>query len=368
MSVTARDVAQRAEVSVGTVSRVFNNHNNVNLEIKQRVLKAAAEIGYFGPSTSSMRSNDQPQRKLREIGFWLTLDSDEDASIDPFWAKILHGADTEAHKYDLNVAYRGIRNISNNPFVLKTRLHEMKLSGIMLVGPSEPELIDLIQATGTPLVLVDNFMPRQSVDAILCDNFEGARLAVEYLLSQGHSRIAFIGGPLAEDRNRPVNKIYPIERRAAGYRTAMLDAGYNIDYQLYEASNLTPEGGYEACKRLLASSADFTAIFCANDKTAIGAIKALREAGRQVPEDVSVVGFDDIEMAEHLTPALTTIRINKEAMGAEAVNRLVSRANNPDLVNSTVTLGVELIKRDSVAPSKREQTAPNKDSLTDVAE
>ncbi|HEX2911734.1 MAG TPA: LacI family DNA-binding transcriptional regulator [Chloroflexia bacterium] len=350
MAATAKDVAILAEVSVGTVSRVFNKHDNVNEELKQRVLKAAAEIGYFGPSSSSTRTGSSSERKLKEIGFWLTLDSDEDTSIDPFWAKILHGADSEAHKYDINVTYRGIRNISQNPFILSARLREMQPGGVMLVGPSEPDLINFIQSTNTPLVLVDNFAPRQAVDAVLCDNFEGARLAVEYLITLGHARIAFIGGPLAEGSGRPVNKIYPIERRAAGYRTALLDAGYNMDYTLYEACNLTPEGGYEACKRLLAGKAPFSAIFCANDKTAIGAMKALREADLQVPGDVSVIGFDDIEMAEHLTPALTTVRINKEAMGAVAVDRLISRASNPEQVNVTVTLGVDLIKRQSVAP------------------
>ena len=229
----------------------------------------------------------------------------------------------------------------------------MHSGGILLVGPTDPELINFFQSTKKPFVLVDNYLPRQSIDAVLCDNFEGAREAIDYLISLGHSQIAFIGGPLLPGGNRPVNKIYPIERRAAGYRTALLDAGLKLDYGLYESCNLTIEGGYEAAKRLLNNKSKFSAIFCANDKTAIGAMKALKEAGCRLPEDVSVIGFDDVELAEHVSPSLTTLRINKESMGAVALDRLISRINNPEGANMIITLEVELIKRGSVAPLQR---------------
>jgi LacI family transcriptional regulator len=186
---------------------------------------------------------------------------------------------------------------------------------------------------------------------VLSDNFEGARQAVEYLIEQGHTSIAFIGGPLAQN-SRPINRIYTIERRASGYRTALLDAGLAVNYDLYESAGLTPDGGYEACKRLLAKKTKFSAIFCANDETAIGAMKAVREAGLSIPQDMSVVGFDDIDMAAHYNPALTTVRINKEAMGAMAVKTLIARAADPEAIGATIMLDVDLIKRESVGPSK----------------
>src|SRR5207249_5770431 len=121
---------------------------------------------------------------------------------------------------------------------------------------------------------------------------------------------------------------------------------------LYGAGELGIDGGYATCKDLIEREVQFSALFCANDETAIGAMKALREMGYRIPEDVSVVGFDDIAMVEHLTPALTTVRINKEAVGYIAVKQLISRSTDLDSASVTSLLEVELIKRDSVLSQK----------------
>lgn len=193
----------------------------------------------------------------------------------------------------------------------------------------------------------NRYIPGLSVDAVLANNFEGARAAVDYLINEGHHHIAFIGGPTL-DGPRPINKFYTIERRAVGYRTSLLDAGLPVNYDLYEAGNLDIDGGYEACKRLIERNVQFSAVFCGNDATAIGAMKALREKGYRIPEDVSVVGFDDIDMVEHLTPALTTVRINKEAMGYTAVKQLIWRSTDVGAACVISLVEVELIKRNSV--------------------
>jgi len=353
-TITVKDVAREADVSVGTVSRVFNNHVNVTEDIRQRVLEAASKVGYFGPRGQDARSREN-SRTLREIGFIFSSSIDSTAvTVNPFWSHILYGVESEARKSNIKVTYRTLGELVQTPQLLLTALYEMKLGGILLVGPAEPETIHLIQSMKLPLVLVDNYVPGVGVDAVLGDNFEGARTAVEYLISEGHSRIAFIGGPTTVDGPRPINKIYTLERRAGGYRTALLDAGLSVNYDLYETTNLSTDDAYEACQRLLARNgvSGFSAIFCANDEIAIGAMKALREAGRRIPEDVSLVGFDDIAMVEHLTPALTTVRINKEALGSTAVKSLLVRAADFDAVNVTSMLDVELIKRESVAAYK----------------
>ncbi|GAC1469911.1 MAG: LacI family DNA-binding transcriptional regulator [Ktedonobacteraceae bacterium] len=350
-SVTVKDVAREADVSVGTVSRVFNNHSNVTEEVRLRVLKAAAALGYFGPRSQELRANES-SRALKEIGFLYYSNVDKTAAtMNPFWSHILNGAESEARKSSVKVTYRAIGELTSTPDILLTTLYEMKLGGILLVGPAEPETIRLLQTMKLPLVLVDNYVPGLSIDAVLADNFEGARTAVDYLLSRGHRKIAFIGGPTL-DSPRPSNKIYTLERRAAGYRTALLDAGLPVNYKLYVGSNdLSAEGGYEACKRLLMDNGDnaFSAIFCANDELAIGAMKAVREAGYRVPEDLSFVGFDDIAMVEHLTPALTTVRVNKEALGHVAVKSLLARFADFEAVSVTSILDVELVRRASVS-------------------
>ncbi len=351
-SVTLKDVAQEARVSIGTVSRVFNNHANVTEEVRLRVLKAATQLGYFGVGGQEARSPDA-SRIVREIGFlFCSVVTNNGIASNPFWSQILHGVEGEARKTNIKVTYRSLDNVQGIPETLLTTIYELKLGGILLVGPADNQVVDLLRGTGIPLVLVDNYV--SGINAVVGNNFEGARAAVEYLINMGHRQIAFIGGPLLEGSNHPVNTIYTIERRAEGYRVALLDAGLAIPHQLHETANLSTEGGYAACQRLLAQDQPFSALFCANDEMAIGAMKALREAGLHVPDDISLVGFDDIDMVEHLVPALTTVHVNKEALGTVALKRLLSLMIYPDPVNVTSVLEVDLIVRDSV---KHIQTA-----------
>jgi LacI family transcriptional regulator len=206
-------------------------------------------------------------------------------------------------------------------------------------------------------VLVDNYVPGGRVDAVVSDNFAGAHAAVTHLVERGHRDIAFIGGPFRTSGPPALhreNTIWSIEQRALGYWAALRQAGIQPDSGLYEGDNLSTAAGYRACQRLLATGKTFTAIFCANDEGAVGAMRALHQAGLSVPQDVSVVGFDDIEVAQHLIPPLTTVRVDKEAIGSVAVQRLLTRALAPRAVASTLALHVELIQRETVAePSRR---------------
>ncbi len=349
-SVTLKDIAHEAQVSVGTVSRVFNNHINVTEEVRQRVLKAATQLGYFGAAGQEARPHEG-SRIVKEIGFFFTtFIPNTVVGTNPFWSHILHGVESEASKSNIKVTYRSLVEIQNTPDLLLTTVYEMKLGGILLVGPAGPELVHLLQSVGIPLVLVDNYVPH--TNAVLGNNFAGAREAVQHLIEMGHRQIAFIGGPMTTG-TPPLNKIYTIERRAEGYRMALCDAGLLIPYDLYEDGGLSLDGSYEACKRLLKRGKPFSAIFCANDDMAIGAMKALREANLRIPEDVSLVGFDDIDIVEHLTPALTTVRVNKEVLGSIAVKHLLSLMSNPNPVSTTSMLEVELVKRDSVSSLER---------------
>ena len=348
-SITVKDVARRADVSVGTVSRVFHNHSNVTEEIRTRVLQAAEELGYKKAIIQEPAHNRS--RVLKEIGFLYCSFVDHSATAsNPFWSHILRGVEREADRANIKLTYKAISNLASTPRELAAAIQDMKLDGILLVGPAERETIELFQQTGFPLVLVDNHVPGLSVDSVLCDNFEGAKLAVSYLIEQGHQHIAFIGGPVLAGP-RSLNKIYTLERRSAGYRTTLLDAGLPVDYRLFETSHLDPQSGYEACQRLLARENEMSAIFCANDEIALGAMKALQEAGKQIPRDISLVGFDDTALIGHLNPALTTVRINKDVLGVMAVKSLQIRARDPQMPSVSYVLEVELMKRNSVGPA-----------------
>lgn len=344
-SVTLRDVAREAQVSIGTVSRVLNNHANVAEDIRLRVLKAATQLGYFAMGGQENRV-PTANRIIQEIGFlFCSVVPGNSIGSNPFWSQILHGVESEARLTNLKVTYRSIGYEQETPETLLSTIYELKLGGILLVGPAEPEVVRLLQSTGIPLVLIDNYVP--GVNAVLGDNFAGARAAVEYLIHMGHRQIAFIGGPFLE-KGHLTNKVYTIERRSQGYRMALLDASLPVLDHLYEAADLTKDGGYAACKRLLARNNPFSALFCANDEMAVGAMKALREADLRVPEDISLVGFDDIDLAEHLVPALTTVHVNKEMLGSVAVQRLLFLVGKPDSINLSSVLDLELVIRNSV--------------------
>jgi LacI family transcriptional regulator len=343
-SVTARDVARMAGVAVGTVSRVFNNHTNVAPEMRLRVLRAAEELGYVIPGSAAASGHS-----LVQVGFLFSpINEGTVAASNPFWGRILAGVEVEARKSRLRLAYRSISTLGNSPAELLSAVQELGLSGGLLVGPAPSEVVEALKSLRIPLVQVDCHTRGEGLDAVVSESFEGGREATAYLIARGHRRIAHITGPLA-DAPRSRCTIYDIELRAHGYRAALLDAGLPIDESLTEGSNLTPQGGYDACRRLLALGAGFSALFCANDSAAIGAIRALREAGLEVPANVSVIGYDDdTDIVEHVTPALTTVHIDAETLGATAVKRLLARAADPMAAPTLTVLAVTLVKRESV--------------------
>jgi DNA-binding LacI/PurR family transcriptional regulator len=231
-AVTAKDVAKHAGVSVGTVSRVFNNHRDVSEDIRQKVLKAAADLGYFrtsGGQTATIRGH---QRLLKEVGFLYCSSIEETpATMDPYWAPIFHGVESASRQANIKVTYRTITDISHTPHMLTTILYEMRLGGVLLVGQAGADTISTIQATKTPLVQVDNYVSNlvQSVDTILPDNIQGATIAMDYLFDLGHRRIAFISGPF-EEGSLAVSKIYSTQQRWMCYCMSFLNRGLPLDH------------------------------------------------------------------------------------------------------------------------------------------
>jgi DNA-binding LacI/PurR family transcriptional regulator len=347
--VTARDVAREAGVAAGTVSRVFNNHTNVAPEIRLRVLRAATLLGYVNPAAAPTNG-----RAISEVGFLFSPINDGTvAESNPYWGRILAGVEGEALRSRIRLIYCSISTVREAPATLVSMVQGMRLGGALVVGPAKQDALQALQALQLPIVQVGAYTRGTGLDGVVTENFEAGREATRYAIDQGHRRIAHITGPPAEGSGARC-WIYDIELRAQGYRAALFDADLPVDDRLIEGSNLTPQGGYEACRTLLARRLDFTALFCANDSSALGAIRALREAGFDVPRDVSVIGFgDDSDIVEHINPALTTVRIDAEGLGAVGLKRLLARAADPTAAPTLTVLEAELIKRQSVLPPTR---------------
>ena len=209
-------------------------------------------------------------------------------------------------------------------------------------GDITDQLLELISKNDMPLVTVDNQSDLQALNSVVVDNYRGAYAATRYLIELGHRRIAVIQGP---------RKYKSLTERCHGYLNAMIDADLGIDWELVQRplSSGLPNKGYQEMKALLSLEEPPTAVFAVSDRTALGAIPAIEEAGLQVPRDISIVGFDDMPPYAYPAPALTTVTSERLAMGHIAMQRLHRIIKNPRYVPINIVMPCQLVRRDSSA-------------------
>ena len=218
-------------------------------------------------------------------------------------------------------------------------LSEERIDGLLLAGAFIKDTVgNLKRRLDIPLVLVDAYAPDMPYDSVLIDNDRGTCAAVEHLLKFGHRRIGLIG-------TNPASSPGLLERRSSFFR---LMRTHGLAESYIEDSELTQASGYESLKRLLARAPEVTAVFAAADLVAIGALSAARDMGIAIPGQLSVIGFDNIDLAAVVTPALTTVHVHKTWMGALAVRQLLYRAAEPQQPKVSITLATQLVERSSV--------------------
>ncbi|MBX3082248.1 MAG: LacI family DNA-binding transcriptional regulator [Anaerolineae bacterium] len=338
---TLRDVARLAGVSLGTASQALNKRNNVAPETRAKVLEAAAALGYQHQTRVTV-SNPQP---LSVIGMILKQDGVMPMAANPFYSYVLSGVERECQRMNLSLMFASVEvDELNCPVSFPPMLLDQKVDGILVVGTFiEDTILEISQRVDMPIVLIDAYAPGKSFDSVIADNLNGAYAAVEYLIKQGHRNIGLIGS---------LPDAYPsIRERRKGYLRALKYHGIETSY--IEDGQLNRIPAYDATCRLLRRAPEVTAIFACNDECAIGVMNAAREMGREIPSDLSVVGFDDIDLAQEVTPALTTVHVDKVLMGVLAVRHLRDRAESLNRPALTTALSTQLIVRDSVLPPKR---------------
>jgi LacI family transcriptional regulator len=333
---TLRDVAKQAEVSLGTASQALSNKPGVSPETRARVLEAAATLGY----RQQVRISTPFTNPLSTVGLLMKRDANELLMINPFYSYVLAGAERECQRQNLSLMYANLEVDEHNcPLSWPAMLLDQRLDGILVVGAFlQDTILGIHEQTDQAIVLVDSYAPLQQFDSIVTDNLNGAFSAVSYLIEQGHTRIGLIGS---------TSDAYPsIRERRKGYTRALKEHGITETY--IEDGDLTREAGYETTLRLLKRSPEITAIFACNDNVAVGVMNAAAEQGRSIPRDLSVVGFDDIDLAQEVNPPLTTIHVDKTLMGVLGIRHLRDRVENPDRSTLTTTLSTQLIIRESV--------------------
>jgi LacI family transcriptional regulator len=323
------DVASQAGVSYATVSRVANNDPHVKAETRERVQQAMDGLGYV----VNRQARSLAGGRSHVIG---VLAPDLGTG---YIGEIMRGIDAEldlAH-YDL-MLYTTHRRAAKEARYIATLTHGMS-DGLLIVLPRNPaNFMQTLQQHNFPYVLIDHHGTNEQDCAVGATNWQGAYNATEYLIKLGHQRIGFITGSMDLGCARD---------RLAGYQAALRAHHLPFDSkQVYEGDFHQPDG-YAGANRLLENQVHPTAIFASNDVMAMSAMEAVREHGLRVPEDVSVLGFDDIPQAAHVHPALTTVRQPLEQMGRVAAQMLLDFLNNPDARPRRIELPTELIIRDS---------------------
>jgi len=327
--VNIADVAREAGVSVQTVSRALNNKGEISAETRERVLGIVERLGY--------RPNTLARGLVTQKTSTLGLVVPDIAN--PFFSEVARGAEDTAHGAGFSLL---LCNTMENPTrevdALRT-LEAQRVDGIILCSSrlSEEEFHAML-ARLPAVILVNRESSRNDLKSVCIDDEAGARCATQHLLHSGHRSIAFLAGPPASHSGR---------RRAQGYQRALSEAEIPIDPELSAVCTPHLEGGYNAVRQLLSCRPEIDAFFCYNDLVAVGALQACAAQGRRVPEDIAVVGCDDILLAGLVTPPLTTLRSDKRGLGAEAVRLLLRRLTGCADGCENVVLQPELIVRAS---------------------
>ena len=328
MTVSIKDIAKSAGVSPSTVSRALSDHPRISDETKERVRRLAKEMGY----TPSLLARSLVTQDTATIGVVITFASD------PFLAHLVMSIEKMAREKGFSVLLSSSYLDPDHELEAVSAFHGRRTRGIIVIGSQiDAGYLEMRDRFPLPIVLTNCRTYPYSVST---DNTGGARRAVEHLTQLGHRRIAYIANRRSYRSNLD---------RLTSYEQVLTEHEILADKNLIVEGDGTLQGGNVAAKTLLSLTHPPTAVFCFNDMTAIGVLSALQQAQVQVPDQVSVVGFDDIELASHCCPPLTTVRQPTDLMGQRLMQMLLSLIQSPEKVEPEV-LPDELILRHSTGP------------------
>jgi LacI family transcriptional regulator len=336
--VTSKDVADKVGVSRTTVSLVLNDVKGIQIgpETRQKVLEAASELGYVPDAAAQALAS----RRAKAIGLILTRSQHHIAS-DAFLPKIISGLLTTTRKQNIRIMIDWVETEHQERAYFELA-HAKRIDGMILSTPRlDDKALKSLESIGIPTVLIGS-LDGSDLPFVDVDNTKAAEQATNYLLELGHRQIAFISNAPPEYTSSP--------KRVKGYQQALENYGISRNENLIRFGDFDPESGYQCMKSLLDSGENFTSAFVASDNVAIGAKSAIREAGLHVPDDISLIGFDDIPWAKYSDPPLTTIKLPAEALAQSACTLLVDLIQDNSNKQNQIILDTELVVRKSCKP------------------
>lgn len=332
-SVKLKDIAAATGVSVSTVSRILSGDKSrkVKAETAAAVLDTANSLGYYSTKKNKLRN------AIGKINIAVLFVSDNENILSPFFSEIIEGITNEINGLSdyMNIAFE-ILSLGSDAF--ESRLCKKNLDGAIILGRTQESVIARIKDS-VPNYIYAGLNSMGNMDEVICDAKEGIKEGVSYLYRSGARRIAYIGPTYMQ--NDVMN-----EYRYLGYVEALADLKLEHDETLVENVLLKANEGYAGAERLLSRSRP-DAIVAANDNVALGVLKALASSGVRVPEEVSVIGFDNIDVSAFSSPSLTTFDVPKKELGHFAVRFLLDRIENPRERNIRITIPYQLIERES---------------------
>ncbi len=335
MATNIRDVAKAAGVSIATVSKVLNGYTTVNEKTKERVLQFVKDM-QFHPNSAA---RSLVGRRSMTIGIFLTA-----GLAHPFFTQILSGMEQALKTKGYDLIYLAQLSWSKD-YSFVRHCQSRNVEGVVVFGFQHENMnFDELIQSGIPTVFIDLDVREGRAGYISSDNEAATERTVQYLSGLQHNKISFLSG----------NKdAYASRHRLQGYRTGLEQAKLPYRENYVVEGDFTRETGYLAMKMLLALPEPPTAVICCSDMSAVGALDAIREAGLAVPEDISVIGFDDIEIASNVRPALTTVRQDMMTIGRRSIELLDELINDEALPPPEEIVPTELVIRDTCAIAKQ---------------
>jgi LacI family transcriptional regulator len=326
-----RDIAKLAGVSVTTVSKVINNHPNVSANTRERVLQVIRDERFIPNYTA----RGLVKGRSKTLGMFLTTGLSH-----PFFSNVMVGLEEALKKTGYDLIY--LAQIDWSPeYSLVRHAMSRNVEGVLIFGFHRHDLnFDEMIQSEIPTIFIDMDLIGLRAGFVTSENVESIKIAVRYLHELTHRRIAFVAGQLDS---------FVGKQRFEGYRQAIQALGLPYLSEYISIGDFTKESGYKAMKAFLQLNEPPTAVVCSSDMSAVGVLEAAKEAGISVPQNLSVIGFDDIEMSKHIHPALTTMRQDFHTIGSQSILLLNDMINSPNFPPPALEVPTKLIIRDSCA-------------------
>ncbi|KRQ86512.1 HTH-type transcriptional repressor PurR [Caloramator mitchellensis] len=322
--ITIRDIARKANVSIATVSRILNNDKTLSVsdETREKILKIVDELGYKPLRKRDVKKQDDKVENALNIGILLAY-SEQDEANDPYFLSIRQGIEKECSEKFINIS--SIVRLDGNKFNFDLN----EFDGLIVVGGIEAKDFKNLY-NNRNVVFVDHAYEIDEYDSVISSFEKATENVIDYLVSMGHKEIGYIGGRKTVKRITS-NEVIEIEDvRLQVYRKKMKELGLYSERNIY-IGDWNPSGGYKAMKGAIENGSLPSAFIIASDPMSTGALHALHEANINVPDDVAIISFDDIESAAYLNPPLTTVKTYTEEMGKAAVKLLLERARGREI-------------------------------------